>query len=77
MKLEKIFSKRFFFVNVTIYKFNNETLNVLLYSDFLQILYGLTMKPKVQKLYTTRLIKKNRKFKQQTQKKYKNAIKQK
>ena len=42
---------------------------------FLQIFYGLTMKRKVQKLYTTRSIKKDKKDKGQIQKKYKNAIK--
>ena len=40
-----------------------------------QIFYGLTMKRKVQKLCTTRSIKKDKKDKEYTQKKYKNAIK--
>ena len=35
------------------------------------------MKYKLPKLYTTRLIKKDKKDKKQTKKKYKNAIKQK
>ena len=34
----------FLFGNVTKYKFNDETFKVLLYFDFLQIFYGLTMK---------------------------------
>ena len=44
--------------------------------QFLQIFYGLTMKQKVQKLYTTRSFKKDKKEKEQSQKKYKNVIKQ-
>ena len=47
----------------------------LLYFDFLQIFYELTTKPTVQKLYSTRLIKKDKEDKEQTQKKKKNAIK--
>ena len=38
---------------------------------FLQIFYGLTMKRKVQKLYTTRSIKKDKKDKVYTQKRNK------
>ena len=51
------------------------TYKFLLYFDFLQIFYGLTKKPTVQKLYSTRLIKKDKEDKEQTQKKKKNAIK--
>ena len=38
---------------------------------FLQIFYGLTMKRKVYKLYTTRSIKKDKKDKEETQKRNK------
>ena len=35
------------FKNVTKYKLNNKTFQILLYFNFLQIFYELTMKPKV------------------------------
>ena len=37
----------FLFEKVTKYKLNDEIFETLLHFDFLQIFYGLTMKPKV------------------------------
>ena len=37
----------FLIVNVTVYKFNDNGFKISLYLNFLQIFYGLTMKPKV------------------------------
>ena len=54
---------------------NDKTFKILLCFHFLQISYGLTMKSKVQKLYTTRSTGKNKNEKEQTQKRYKSAIK--
>ena len=63
-----------FILHVRKYKLNVKTFKISLYFDLLQIFYGLTMKRKAYKLYTTRLIKKHKKGKRYTQKKYKNAI---
>ena len=35
-----------YYIYINIYNFNNETFRILFYFDFLQILHGLTMKPK-------------------------------
>ena len=51
----------FLFENIRKYKLNDQTSKILLYLDFLQILYKLAMKQKVQKLYTTRSNKKYKK----------------
>ena len=50
-------------INVEIWRRN-------LYFDFLQILYGLIIKLKLQKIHTTSLIEKDKKDKELTQKKF-------
>ena len=40
--------------------YNDETFKIQLHFDFLQIFYGTTMKQRVQKLCTTRSIKKDK-----------------
>ena len=41
----------FYFKMSNKFKLNKDTYKILLYFNFLQIFYGLTMKPKVYKVY--------------------------
>ena len=48
-------------INITKYKLNNEAFKIWLYFAFLQIFYGLTMGRKIQKLHSTKSVKKDKK----------------